>query len=114
VDKAQQEEQAVLDKIAELPDDERGLAERINALVKENAPALSGKLWYGMPAWARDGVIICFFQPASKFKARYATLGFNDGAQLDEGNVWATSFAVSSLTAADEARLAEVIRRAAG
>ena len=110
--KKELELQACLDKIAEMPDADRAIAERIHALVLANAPDLTAKTWYGMPAYARDGNVICFFQPASKFGARYGTFGFNDGALLDDGNVWATSFAVSTLTAADEEFLAALIARA--
>ncbi len=110
--KKELETQACLDKIAEMPDADRVIAERIHALVSANAPELDAKTWYGMPAYARDGQVICFFQPASKFKARYGTFGFNDGALLDDGSVWATSFAVTGLTEADEAFLGELIRKA--
>lgn len=110
---AAEDEQAVLDKIAAMPDADRGLAERIHALVKATAPDLTAKLWYGMPAYYKDGKSICFFQDAAKFKARYATFGFNEGAKLDDGNMWPTSFALIKLTAADEKRLAELIRQAA-
>lgn len=110
--KKELEVQACLDKIAELPDADRAIAERIHALVLANAPGLDAKTWYGMPAYARDGQIICFYQPASKFKARYGTFGFNDGALLDDGNLWATSYAITDLSEADEAFLAELIRRA--
>lgn len=110
---AAEDEQAVLDKIAAMPDADRGLAERIHALVKATAPDLTAKLWYGMPAYYKDGKSICFLQDAAKFKARYATFGFNEGAKLDDGNMWPTSFALIKLTAADEKRLAELIRQAA-
>lgn len=110
---AAEDEQAVLEKIAAMPDADRGLAERIHALVKATAPDLTAKLWYGMPAYYKDGKSICFFQDAAKFKARYATFGFNEGAKLDDGNMWPTSFALIKLTAADEKRLAELIRQAA-
>lgn len=110
--KKELEVQACLDKIAEMPDADRAIAERIHALVLANAPGLDAKTWYGMPAYARDGQIICFYQPASKFKARYGTFGFNDGALLDDGNLWATSFAITGLADADEAFLAGLIRRA--
>ena len=105
---------AVLEKIAELPEDERVLAERIHAIITENGPGLTPKLWYGMPAYYKDGKAMCFFQPAGKFKARYATLGFNDNATLDDGTMWPTAFAIARLTAADEARIADLIKRAAG
>lgn len=109
---AAEDEQAVLDKIAAMPDADRGLAERIHALVKATAPDLTAKLWYGMPAYYKDGKSICFFQDAAKFKARYATLGFNEGARLDDGNMWPTSFALIKLTAADEKRITDLIRQA--
>lgn len=104
----------LLAKIAEMPDEDRALAERIHAIVRKAAPSLDPTTWYGMPAYARDGKAVCFFQPAGKFKARYSTLGFNDGAALDEGTMWATSFAITSLTPADEERIAELVTRAAG
>lgn len=107
-------EAEVLAKIAELPDDDRVIAERIHALVAEHAPSFTPRTWYGMPAYAKDGKVAVFVQPASKFKARYATLGFNDSATLDDGSMWATSFAITTLTAADEKRIAELIARAAG
>lgn len=109
---AAEDEQAVLDKIAAMPDADRGLAERIHALLKATAPDLTAKLWYGMPAYYKDGKSICFFQDAAKFKARYATLGFNEGARLDDGNMWPTSFALIKLTAADEKRITDLIRQA--
>ncbi|MFE3447575.1 iron chaperone [Nonomuraea sp. NPDC059194] len=107
-------ERDVLEKIAEMKEEDRVLAERIHAIVKESAPTLSPKLWYGMPSYARDGKVVCFFQSAEKFKARYATLGFNDSASLDDGTMWPTAFAVTELTADDEARIAELVKRAAG
>ena len=110
---AAEEEQAVLDKIAAMPDADRKLAERIHTLVKAAAPELTSKLWYGMPAYYKDGKSICFFQDANKFKARYATFGFNEAAKLDEGNMWPTSYALLKLTAADEKRIAELIKQAA-
>jgi uncharacterized protein YdhG (YjbR/CyaY superfamily) len=105
-------ESEVLAKIAEMPDADRVLAERIHGIVKSGAPDLSPKLWYGMPAYARNGKVVCFFQSAQKFKARYATLGFSDQANLDEGAMWATSFALTELTAADEARIGALIKKA--
>ncbi|SLJ82271.1 Uncharacterized conserved protein [Mycobacteroides abscessus subsp. abscessus] len=102
----------MLAKIAEMSEADRVLAERIHALVKQNAPELTAKLWYGMPAYAKDGKVLCFFQPAAKFGARYATFGFNDIATLDEGTLWPTSFAVTALSAADEERLAALLRKA--
>ena len=104
----------LLAKIAEMPQPDRGMAERIHAVVKKVAPTLVSRTWYGMPAYALDGKILCFFQPADKFKARYATFGFNDPAKLDEGSMWATSFALTKLTDADEERIAELVRRAVG
>ncbi|MGW6708833.1 iron chaperone [Streptomyces sp. NPDC054956] len=111
-DKAAAEEADVVAKIAEMQDSDRIMAERIHAIVKENAPELAPKLWYGMPSYARDGKVVCFFQSAEKFKARYATLGFSDQAHLDEGSMWATSYALTRLTAADEARIAELVKSA--
>ena len=110
-DKAEGESD-VLAKIAEMPEADRAIAERIHAIVKANAPALSPKTWYGMPAYAKDGKIVCFFQPADKFKSRYATFGFNDDANLDEGTMWPTSFALTKLTAADEARIGALVNKA--
>lgn len=104
----------LLAKIAEMPEEDRVIAERIHEIVKTNAPNLWAKTWYGQPAYAnQDGKIVCFFQPASKFKARYATLGFNDDANLDDGSMWATSFALTKLTAANEKRIAELVKKAA-
>jgi uncharacterized protein YdhG (YjbR/CyaY superfamily) len=105
-------EQDVLAKITEMDGTDRAIAERIHAIVKASAPALSPKTWYGMPAYARDGKIVCFFTPAQKFKSRYATFGFNDDAHLDDGNMWPTSFALTKLTAADEARIGALVKRA--
>jgi uncharacterized protein YdhG (YjbR/CyaY superfamily) len=102
----------VLAKIAEMPDADRVLAERLHKIVKASAPDLSPKTWYGMPAYARDGKIVCFFQSAQKFKTRYATLGFSDQANLDDGNLWPTSYALTDLTAAAEARIAALLKRA--
>ncbi|MEU4103105.1 iron chaperone [Streptomyces tanashiensis] len=104
----------VLAKIAEMGDADRALAERFHALVKENAPGLTAKLWYGMPAYARDGKVVCFFQSAEKFKARYATVGFSDQAALDEGTLWPTSYALTDLDPATEKSLAALVARAAG
>jgi len=106
------EESAVLEKIAEMPAPDRAMGERIHAIVTASAPGLSPKLWYGMPAYAKDGNVICFFQAAEKFKARYATLGFSDKATLDEGHMWPTGFALKELTAADEARIGALVKRA--
>jgi uncharacterized protein YdhG (YjbR/CyaY superfamily) len=105
-------ERDVLAKIAELPDPDRAMAERLHALIKASAPALSPRLWYGMPAYAKDGKVVCFFTPASKFNSRYATFGFNDAANLDEGAMWPTAFALTELTAADEARIAALVKKA--
>ena len=103
----------VLAKIAEMPESDRDMAERIHALVRTIAPALSPRTWYGMPAWANEqGKIICFFTPAAKFKERYATLGFNADAHLDDGSMWPTSWALTKLTAADEARIGELLKKA--
>jgi uncharacterized protein YdhG (YjbR/CyaY superfamily) len=90
------------------------MALRLHALIKSSAPALSARTWYGMPAYARDGQVVCFFQSASKFKTRYATLGFSDKARLDEGRMWATAFALSEWTPAEEARIAELVKKAVG
>ena len=105
-------ERAVLAKIAEMPEPDRVLAERLHALVKASAPALSPKTWYGMPAYAKDGKIVCYFTSADKFKSRYATFGFNDAANLDDGTMWPTSFALTELTAADEARIGALVKKA--
>jgi uncharacterized protein YdhG (YjbR/CyaY superfamily) len=105
-------EAEVLAKIAEMSQDDRDMAERIHALVKAAAPELTVRTWYGMPAYAKDGRIVCFFQPAGKFKARYATLGFNDAAMLDDGAMWPTSWALTKLGKADEAKVSELIKRA--
>ena len=107
------DEADLLAKIAEMTDPDRTMAERLHAVIRTNAPGLAPKLWYGMPAYARDGKVVCFFQPAQKFKTRYATLGFNDPAHLDEGTMWPTTFALTTLTAADEARIGALVRRAA-
>lgn len=105
----------VLEKIAALQEPERSMAQRIHEIVAQSAPALWPRTWYGMPAYANaDGKVVCFLQPGSKFKARYATLGFNDAAQLDDGELWPTSFAITSLTAEVERRIAELVARAAG
>jgi uncharacterized protein YdhG (YjbR/CyaY superfamily) len=114
-DKAAEGESEVLAKIAEMPEPDRAMAERIHALVKTSAPDLSPRTWYGMPAYAnKDGKVICFFTPAAKFKERYATFGFNADAQLDDGTMWPTSWALTELTAAGEAQIAELVKRAAG
>jgi len=105
-------ESEVLAKIAELPESDRALAKRLHAVIKASAPALSPKLWYGMPAYAKDGKIVCHFQSAQKFKTRYATLGFSDEANLDEGAMWPTAFALTKLTADDEARIGALVKKA--
>jgi uncharacterized protein YdhG (YjbR/CyaY superfamily) len=105
-------ERDLLAKIAEMPEPDRSMAERIHAIVKASAPALTPKTWYGMPAYAKDGKVICFFTSADKFKSRYATFGFNDSANLDEGTMWPTSFALTKLTAADEARIGALVKKA--
>jgi uncharacterized protein YdhG (YjbR/CyaY superfamily) len=107
-------EQDVLAKIAEMPEPDRALAERIHAIVKATAPALSPRTWYGMPAYALDGGVVCFFQSASKFKARYATLGFSDKAKLDKGAMWPVAYALTTLTVADEAKIKALVKKAAG
>ena len=108
-------ERAVLAKIAEMPETDRAMAERLHEIVKASAPELSPKTWYGMPAYAnKDGKVVCFFQSAEKFNARYATLGFSDEANLDEGAMWPTSFALKELTAAAEATIGALVKRAAG
>ncbi len=105
-------ESAVLAKIAEMQEPDRTMAERLHAIIKASAPTLAPKTWYGMPAYARDGKIVCFFQPAQKFKARYATLGFNDKANLDEGAMWPVAYALKELTAADEAKIVALVKKA--
>jgi uncharacterized protein YdhG (YjbR/CyaY superfamily) len=105
-------ESDVLAKIAEMPEDDRVMAERIHALVKTTAPILTPRTWYGMPAYAKDGTVVCFFQSAHKFKSRYATFGFNQKANLDEGNMWPTAFALKKLTRADEAKIRALVKRA--
>jgi uncharacterized protein YdhG (YjbR/CyaY superfamily) len=105
-------ESDVLAKISEMPESDRAMAERLHAVIKASAPTLASKLWYGMPAYAKDGKVVCFFQSAQKFKTRYATLGFNDTANLDEGTMWPTAFALTKLTADDEARIGALVKRA--
>jgi uncharacterized protein YdhG (YjbR/CyaY superfamily) len=100
-------------KLAEMSEADRAMGERIHAIITAAAPGLSPRTWYGMPAYARDGKVVCFFQSAEKFKARYATLGFQDTANLDEGNMWSTSFALKELTDVEEARIAELVKQAA-
>jgi uncharacterized protein YdhG (YjbR/CyaY superfamily) len=105
-------ERDVLAKIAEMQEPDRAMAERLHAIVKASAPGLSPKTWYGMPAYARDGKVVCFFQSAQKFKSRYATLGFSDEANLDDGALWPTSFALKELTAAAEAEIGALVKKA--
>ena len=105
-------ESDVLAKIAEMPEPDRSLGERLHAIITASAPALTPRTWYGMPAYAKDGKIVCFFQPAQKFKTRYATLGFNDAANLDEGAMWPIAYALTELTAADEARIGALVKQA--
>ncbi len=105
-------ESAVLAKIAEMEGPDRAMAKRLHTIIKASAPALSPKTWYGMPAYAKDGKVVCFFQSAQKFKSRYATLGFSDEANLDKGAMWPTSFALKELTAADEAKIRALVKRA--
>jgi|SRR5690554_4474367 uncharacterized protein YdhG (YjbR/CyaY superfamily) len=107
-------ERAVLEKLAEMPEADRAIGERIHAIVRAAAPGLSPRLWYGMPAYARNGKVVCFFQSAHKFKTRYATLGFTDAANLDDGTLWPVAFALKALTAAEEAEITRLVRRAAG
>jgi uncharacterized protein YdhG (YjbR/CyaY superfamily) len=105
-------EREVLAKIAELPEPDRAMAQRLHAIIKASAPALSPRTWYGMPAYAKDGKVVCYFTPASKFKERYATFGFNATANLDEGAMWPTAFALTELTAAEEARIGALVKKA--
>ena len=105
-------ERDVLAKIAEMPEPDRVMAERLHELITASAPGLSPKTWYGMPAYAKDGKVVCFFTSADKFKSRYATFGFNDDANLDEGTMWPTSFALTKLTAADEKRIVALVKKA--
>ncbi len=107
-------EGAVLAKIAEMTEPDRSMAKRVHSIIKASAPALSPRLWYGMPAYARDGKIVCHFQPAEKFRTRYATLGFSDKANLDEGAMWPNAFALKGLTAAEESRIATLVKKAVG
>jgi uncharacterized protein YdhG (YjbR/CyaY superfamily) len=105
-------ERDVLAKIAEMPGSDRAMAERIHAIVKASGPDLSPRTWYGMPAYAKEGKVVCFFKNAAKFKERYATFGFNDNANLDDGNMWPTSFALKKLTAADEKKIGALVKKA--
>jgi uncharacterized protein YdhG (YjbR/CyaY superfamily) len=106
------DEKAVLAKIAEMPGADRAIAKRIHEIVKASAPSLSPKTWYGMPAYAKDGKVVCYFTSADKFKSRYATFGFNDTANLDEGNMWPTSFALKELTSTEEAKIGKLVKKA--
>ena len=110
--KAEARESDVLAKIAEMPEPDRTMGERLHAIITASAPSLSPKTWYGMPAYAKDGTVVCYFTPASKFDSRYATLGFNDDANLDDGTMWPTSFALTELTADDEARIGALVKKA--
>lgn len=112
--KAADEAQACLDKIAEMPEADRILAERVHAIVTETAPELTVRTYYGMPAYAQDGKVLCWFKAAAKFKTRYATMGFSDIADLDDGNVWPTEYAITELTKADEKRIATLVKKAVG
>src|SRR5438552_4943939 len=105
-------ENDVLAKIAQMPEPDRTMAQRLHAIIKASAPGLSPRTWYGMPAYAKDGNVVCFFQSAQKFKTRYATIGFSDKAKLDDGNMWPTAFALKELTADDEARITELVKKA--
>jgi uncharacterized protein YdhG (YjbR/CyaY superfamily) len=105
-------ESAVLAKIAEMPEPDRAMGKRLHAIIKASAPALSPRLWYGMPAYAKDGKVVCYFQNAQKFNSRYATFGFNDAANLDEGAMWPTSFALTELTATEEAKIGALVEKA--
>jgi len=105
-------EAEVLANIAEMPEHDRTMGERIHAIVQENAPDLTARLWYGMPAYAKDGKVVCFFQSAAKFKARYATFGFDQAANLDDGNMWPTSYALKELTPAEESKIAALVKKA--
>jgi uncharacterized protein YdhG (YjbR/CyaY superfamily) len=107
-------ESAVLAKIAEMPEPDRAMGKRLHAIIKASAPALSPRLWYGMPAYAKDGKVVCFFQSAQKFNTRYATFGFSDAANLDEGAMWPVAFALKELTAAEEAKIEALVKKAAG
>jgi len=105
-------ESAVLAKIAEMPEPDRAMGKRLHAVIKASGPALSPRLWYGMPAYAKDGNVVCFFQPAQKFKTRYSTFGFSDKAHLDQGTMWPNAFALTKLTAEDEARIGALVKKA--
>ena len=105
-------ESVVLAKIAAMPEPDRAMGKRLHAIIKASAPVLSPRLWYGMPAYAKDGKVVCFFQSAQKFKTRYATFGFSDAANLDEGHLWPTGFALKELTATEEARISALVKKA--
>jgi uncharacterized protein YdhG (YjbR/CyaY superfamily) len=113
VDKKGRGEKALLEKVAEMPQPDRSMAERIHKIVTDSAPYLMPKTWYGMPAYARDGKVVCFFQAASKFDTRYATFGFNDTANLDDGAMWPTAFALKELTDAEEKKISKLVKKAA-
>jgi hypothetical protein len=106
------EERAVLAKIAEMPEPDRAMGARLHAIIRASAPALSPRLWYGMPAYAKDGKVVCFFQSAQKFKTRYATFGFSDAANLDRGGLWPVAFALKELTATEEAKIGALVKKA--
>ena len=108
------DESVVIEKIAAMAEPDRSMGKRLHAIIKASAPELSSRLWYGMPAYSKDGKVVCFFQDARKFKTRYATLGFSDKAMLDEGHMWPNSFALKELTAAEEARIAALVKKAVG
>ena len=105
-------ESALLEKIAEMPEPDRSMAARLHEMIRANVPQLSAKTWYGMPAYAKDGKVVCFFQSAQKFGSRYATLGFNDSANLDDGSLWPTAFALKALTPAEEQKIAALVKKA--
>ena len=107
-------ERAVVEKIATMEEPDRAMCQRIHAIIKSNAPELSAKLWYGMPAYAKDDKVVCFFQSGKKFKTRYCTFGFQDSAALDDGNMWPTGFALKELNAAEEKRIVELVKKAVG
>ena len=111
-DSKEDDERAVLEKIAALPERDRAMAGRLHTIIKASAPGLSAKTWYGMPAYAKDGNVVCFFQSSQRFKTRYSTLGFSDKAKLDEGQMWPTAFALLELTPAEEARIVSLVKRA--
>jgi uncharacterized protein YdhG (YjbR/CyaY superfamily) len=113
-DKAAEDEKDVVEKLAEMPESDRVIGERIHQIIKTNAPMLAPRLWYGMPAYAKDGKVLCFFQAAEKFDARYASFGFDDIAQLDEGTMWPTYFAVKEMNPENEARITELVKKAVG